>query len=309
MRCGRHGSAISSIATGSGSAVAGRRRVRSRGGCRGRRRQHVGALEVEHQEHLRAPQADALDGDQLRDHLLVVELVQPLELELAGEHVLGERAQVARPSRVRAPRRRAALRARRRGSPAASAGDRRSARSAVRRSRGRPAPRAAGRRSCAPARRSGPRLVGRPSRGVAEQFADRGDQLRHDGVGARRCARQLGQARGFRQRTARLERHGLAVERVQRARERHRQAGEARRVADREAPRPRSCAAAARGRGTCRRRRCRTRPRTPGRRARTSSVVWLSTPGYSRPTWMWPCMIRQRSSAGSAYHARDFTNG
>ena len=37
--------------------------------------------------------------------------------------------------------------------------------------------------------------------------------------------------------------------------------------------------------------------------------MWLSTPGYSRPTWIWPCMIRQRSSAGSAYHSRDFTNG
>ena len=38
-------------------------------------------------------------------------------------------------------------------------------------------------------------------------------------------------------------------------------------------------------------------------------VVWLSTVGYSRPTRMWSCMIRQRSSAGSAYHARVFTNG
>ncbi len=37
--------------------------------------------------------------------------------------------------------------------------------------------------------------------------------------------------------------------------------------------------------------------------------MWLSTLGYSRPTSMWPCMIRQRSSAGSAYHSRDFTNG
>ena len=38
-------------------------------------------------------------------------------------------------------------------------------------------------------------------------------------------------------------------------------------------------------------------------------VVWLSTPGYSRPTWMCPCMIRQRSCAGSPYHSRDLTNG
>ncbi len=58
-------------------------------------RQHVGTLEVEHQEHLRGPQPEALDGGQLGDHLLVLERVEALELELAREHVLGERAQVA----------------------------------------------------------------------------------------------------------------------------------------------------------------------------------------------------------------------
>ena len=41
------------------------------------------------------PQAETLDGDELGDHLLVGQLVQALELELAGEHVLGERAQEA----------------------------------------------------------------------------------------------------------------------------------------------------------------------------------------------------------------------
>ena len=38
-------------------------------------------------------------------------------------------------------------------------------------------------------------------------------------------------------------------------------------------------------------------------------VVWLSTCGYSRPRVMWPCMILQRSSADSPYHARVLTNG
>ena len=58
-------------------------------------RQHVGRCQVEHQEHVRAPHADALDGDELGDHLLVGQLVQALELQLAGERVLGEGAQVA----------------------------------------------------------------------------------------------------------------------------------------------------------------------------------------------------------------------
>jgi hypothetical protein len=57
-------------------------------------RQHVRAFELEHQEHLRRPHADALDRHQLRRHVLVAQLVQELELELAREHVLGQRAQV-----------------------------------------------------------------------------------------------------------------------------------------------------------------------------------------------------------------------
>ena len=57
--------------------------------------QHVGALQVEHQEHVCAPDADALDGNQLGDHLLVGQLVQALQLEFPGEGVLGQRAQVA----------------------------------------------------------------------------------------------------------------------------------------------------------------------------------------------------------------------
>ena len=78
--------------------------------------------------------------------------LQAVELELAGEHVLGQRAQEGRPSRARARPRRAARRGRRRGSPRASAAGRRSARAAARRSRAPRAPRAAGRRSRARAR-------------------------------------------------------------------------------------------------------------------------------------------------------------
>src|SRR5207247_679864 len=56
--------------------------------------QHVGALELEHQEHVRAPDAEPLDRGQLRYHPLVGQSVQPRQFELAGEGVLGERAQV-----------------------------------------------------------------------------------------------------------------------------------------------------------------------------------------------------------------------
>ena len=52
--------------------------------------------------------AKPLDRDELCDHLLVVELVQVVELELAGEDVLGERSQVAH-LRARQPGRRAQL--------------------------------------------------------------------------------------------------------------------------------------------------------------------------------------------------------
>ena len=37
--------------------------------------------------------------------------------------------------------------------------------------------------------------------------------------------------------------------------------------------------------------------------------VFRSMSGYSLPTLMCSCMIRQRSSAGSPYHARVLTNG
>src|SRR3954471_9463542 len=58
------------------------------------RGQHVWPVEGEHEEHVGRPLADALDRRELADDLLVGELGEAVELELAGEHVLGERAQV-----------------------------------------------------------------------------------------------------------------------------------------------------------------------------------------------------------------------
>ena len=58
-------------------------------------REHVGPLEVEHQEHVRAPDAEALDRYQLGDHLLVGQPAELVQLERAVEHVLGQRAQEA----------------------------------------------------------------------------------------------------------------------------------------------------------------------------------------------------------------------
>src|SRR6188768_3183499 len=54
----------------------------------------VGALQVEEQEHLGGPAAEAADGDDLLDHLLVIQLLEPVELELAAEDVAGEVADV-----------------------------------------------------------------------------------------------------------------------------------------------------------------------------------------------------------------------
>ena len=55
---------------------------------------HVGPAEVEDQEHVGRPLAEPLDLDQLRRHILVCQLAQALELELAALDVLGEAAQV-----------------------------------------------------------------------------------------------------------------------------------------------------------------------------------------------------------------------
>ena len=49
---------------------------------------------MEEQEHLGGPLAEAADRDDLLDRLLVGELVEPIQLELAGDHMGGEVAQV-----------------------------------------------------------------------------------------------------------------------------------------------------------------------------------------------------------------------
>jgi hypothetical protein len=59
-------------------------------------RDHVGSLEVEEQEHLRAPPAQAADRHDLGDDLLVAELRETIELERAVEDVRGEVLQVGR---------------------------------------------------------------------------------------------------------------------------------------------------------------------------------------------------------------------
>src|ERR671933_1363440 len=56
-------------------------------------RPHVGAVQVEDQEHLRGPAADAAHGRKARDDLLVVELRDPLEGHSAVRGLEGEVAQ------------------------------------------------------------------------------------------------------------------------------------------------------------------------------------------------------------------------
>src|SRR3954451_6327981 len=58
------------------------------------RGQDVGPVQGEHEEHVGGPLPDALDRGELGDDLLVGELGEPVELQLAGQHVLGEGAQV-----------------------------------------------------------------------------------------------------------------------------------------------------------------------------------------------------------------------
>ena len=57
-------------------------------------RQHVRPAEVEDQEHVHGPVAQALDRGQLLDHLLVRQLRDVVEVELAVLDVLGQVAQV-----------------------------------------------------------------------------------------------------------------------------------------------------------------------------------------------------------------------
>src|ERR671939_835217 len=56
-------------------------------------RPDVGAVQVEDQEHLRGPAADAAHGRQARDDLLVVELRDPLEWHSAIRGLEGEVAE------------------------------------------------------------------------------------------------------------------------------------------------------------------------------------------------------------------------
>ena len=68
-----------------------------------------------------------------------------------------------------------------------------------------------------------------------------------------------------------------------------------------------------------RRRWTRSRKRDGSSASNATTNSWSSRPneydvlrsmsGYSRPTRMCSCMIRQRSSAGLAYHSRVLTNG
>ena len=66
-------------------------------------RQDVGPAEVEDQEHVGRPLAESFHRRELGGHLVVGKLRQPVELELPGLHVLGERTQVA-DLRARDPR-------------------------------------------------------------------------------------------------------------------------------------------------------------------------------------------------------------
>ena len=94
-----------------------------------------GRLELEHQEHVRAPLAEALDRDQLGDH------GRRRRARRGGRARASRRARArrasagSRSSRARGRRRRAAPRGRRRAPPPASAGGRRSGRARAARSR------------------------------------------------------------------------------------------------------------------------------------------------------------------------------
>ena len=95
VRCGRHGCAISLDRARVRQPVQPVGAFDRPADAEVADREHVGALQVEHQEHVRGPHAQPLDGHELGDHRVVVELVQALELQLARERVLGERSEVA----------------------------------------------------------------------------------------------------------------------------------------------------------------------------------------------------------------------
>ena len=56
--------------------------------------QNVLPAEVEHEKHVRAPPAEALDGGYLDDHLIVREVLERAEIQLAGDDAVREVSQV-----------------------------------------------------------------------------------------------------------------------------------------------------------------------------------------------------------------------
>ena len=156
VRCGRQGSAIRVSSSGVGQLVEAVLDLHRAADAEVAGRQHVGPLEVEHQEHLRAPDAEAADRADLGDHLLVGELAEPVELELAGLDVAGEVAHVLDLA-PREPGRAQLVGLDREQLRRGTACGRRTAPAPGRRSSPPPSPRAAGRRRCAAAsRRSRP---------------------------------------------------------------------------------------------------------------------------------------------------------
>ena len=80
-----------------GATTTGRRRV-SRADVAAHaqvsHRQHVRPPEGKDQEHVRGPDADALDVCKRRDHLFIAHLRQPGKINLAADGVLGQIANV-----------------------------------------------------------------------------------------------------------------------------------------------------------------------------------------------------------------------
>ena len=222
------------------------------------------------------PLADALDRDELGDDLLVVELVEAVELELARRR----RARPASAGSATFARESPAAARSSSGSAARTSSGVggcppkcSSSRAVDRRARRRPT--AAGRRSSARARRSGRRRG--PRRVALEVAAGRARRAGRASTGSARA--QVRERRRPGRVSARPASAGIgSPSSALSARSSDaRDAGEARRVAQGVGATPRSCAGAGRGRGTRRRRRCRRRRRTPGRRGRSEYVVWLST--------------------------------
>ena len=94
LRWGRQGSPISSTRCGGGISSSPYSILHRFADAEVAAGEDVGPLEVEDQEHLGGPLAEAAHRDDLLDHLLVGELVEAVQLQLAAEHVGGEVADV-----------------------------------------------------------------------------------------------------------------------------------------------------------------------------------------------------------------------